>query len=130
MLHSAAAQQCTGYLPGNCRFEEGVGFMHCNAGAFCETYGFPAQHNACESVDTCDAMCAAAAQWGGECRQEFSIDWQLDCDGQWTNVKVMRAEMQIPGYGTVHCDDRIQVATTGAVVSAARGGRRMLRGVA
>jgi hypothetical protein len=130
-LQAVAAQQCTGYLPGNCHFEEGMGFMHCNAGAFCEAYGFPAQHSACESAATCDAMCAAAGDWGGSCEQGFRIDWELDCDGARTFVRVLEAAITIPNYGTVHCDDRIQVPSWSSVKSINHSGRRrMLRGQA
>jgi hypothetical protein len=130
-IHAADAQECTGYLPGNCLIEQGMGFMHCNAGAFCEAYGFPAQHSACESAATCDAMCAAASDWRGSCEQDFRIDWELDCGGVRTYVKVLEAQIQIPGYGAVHCDDRIQVAGepgTRRVAGNGGWGRRMLKG--
>ncbi|KAF6265968.1 hypothetical protein COO60DRAFT_772095 [Scenedesmus sp. NREL 46B-D3] len=116
------AQQCTGYLPGNCRVEQGLGFMHCNAGSFCQAFGFPAQHNACESAATCDAMCAAASRWGGYCVQAFRIPWELHCGGRRMSVKVLQAQIHIPGHGTVNCDDRFQVAGEPATRSVANKG--------
>ncbi|WIA11886.1 hypothetical protein OEZ85_011971 [Tetradesmus obliquus] len=129
-LQAVAAQQCSGYLPGNCRVEEGMGFMMCNAGAFCNEFGFPAQHNACESAAKCTDMCAAAGNWGGSCVSDYDATAVLECDGVTTTVQVLRAAIQIPGYGAVYCDDRIQIPTQPAVTSIARSGRRLLRGQA
>lgn len=101
----AAHAKCSGYLPGNCRFESGTGYMMCNS-EYCKRFGLPAQTNICASVALCNRMCREAAAAGGRCIQD-KIPWQLDGDAGCRSVQIIRRQMIFPNWGPVNCDAEI-----------------------
>jgi hypothetical protein len=99
------SRTCAGYLPGNCKYEHGQGYVMCNAGSKCSEFGLP-YGSGCVLRAACKQACDAAEGYGGMCAID-TIPWQLLCSGNAKNVQVNRAQVTLPGHGVIACDMQI-----------------------
>lgn len=91
---------CSGSLPGNCPYQEGIGYFHCNDPSLCDMGA-----NDCRSFEECTDTCNRAEEMGGACYRS-QIPWELDCDGARVEVSVTKHDI-ITSTGTVVCDDSV-----------------------